>query len=47
MFPIPLAAASISEIDQLAIAVLAMLSGQLPDPFVVPIKLARNATAEM
>jgi hypothetical protein len=47
MFPIPLAAASISEIDQLAIAVLTILSGQLPDQFAAPIKLARNATAEM
>jgi hypothetical protein len=47
MFPIPHATASILEIDLLAIAVLAMPSGQLPDPFAVPIKLARNATAEM
>jgi hypothetical protein len=47
MFPIPHATASILEIDQLAIAVLAIPSGQLPDPFAAPIKLARNATAEM
>jgi hypothetical protein len=47
MFRIPLAAVSILEIDQLAIAVLVMPSGQLLDPFALPIKLVRNATAEM
>jgi hypothetical protein len=47
MFQIPHAAASILEIDQLAIVVLAILSGQLLDQFARPIKPARNATAEM
>ena len=47
MSPTPLAAASISETDPLAIAVLATLSGQLLDQFAQPTKLRRNATAEM
>jgi hypothetical protein len=47
MSPTPLAAASISETDLPAIAVLATLSGQLLDQFALPTKLRRNATAEM
>lgn len=41
------AAVSISAIDQLAIAVLAMLSGKLQDLYVMSIKQARAAIAEM
>ena len=47
MLPTPHAAASMLEIDLLAIAVLATLSGLLLDQFAQPTKLRRNATAEM
>ena len=47
MFQIPHAAASILEIDQLPIVVLAILSVQLLDKFAQPIKPARNTSAEI
>jgi hypothetical protein len=41
------AAVSISVIDQLAIAVLAIQYGKLQSPYVMSIKQARAAVAEM